>query len=172
MRLYWLPFSESCVVRNENISNKNPFLSVYLKGYCEIGTTCQPCLSFISGSGGEVLIDRDTNTCAAVPVPKIEGAVPRYQLSIISNINLMVTMETSASCADLRSVLFTEKPRSGCSDVNNHFSVCDVTNEIQSGEQKQCTMKCKCAESTNQCVLHIVSGLIRKAVNICEIMKY
>ena len=145
-------------------------------GYYKSDLTCLPCLSFISGSSGEVLIDRDTNTCAAVPVPKIDGAMPQYQLGIngncTSDLSLMVTTETSESCADLRSVLFTEKPRSGCSDVNNHFSLCDVTNEIQSGKQKECFMKCKCAESANQCVLHIVSGLIRKAVNICEIVKY
>ena len=110
-----------------------------------------------------------------MPVHKIEGAVPEYQLGIngncTSNLSLMVTIESSASCTDLRSVLFTEKPRSGCNDVNNHFNVCDVTNEIQSGKQKECFVKCKCDESANQCVLHIVSGIIRGTVNICEIMK-
>ena len=119
---------------------KDSLISVCIPGYYKSSLTCQPCLSSIYGSGGEVLIDGDTNTCAAVPVHKIEGAVPQYQLSIngncTSNLSLMVTMESSGSCADLRSVLFTEKPRSGCNDVNNHFNVCDVTNEIQSGKQK------------------------------------
>ena len=122
------------------------------------------------------MIDGDTNTCTAVPVPKIEGAIPQYQLRINGNCtnipNLLVTMGTTATCDDLRSVLFTEKPRSGCSDINNHFSICDVIDEVPSGEQKLCFMRCKYAESANPCELHIVSGLIRKPLSICEIVKH
>ena len=79
------------------------------------------------------MIDGDTNSCSAIPVPKIEGAIPQYQLGIngncTNNPDMIVIIGKSATCDDLRSVLFTQKPRSGCSDVNNHFSVCDVTIE-------------------------------------------
>ena len=113
-----------------------------------------------------MLIDGDTNTCSAVTVPKIEWAIPTYQLRINGNYasyhNLKVTMGNSVKCGDLRSVLFVEKLRPGCNDISNHFSVCEVTEEGEYDGQKLCFMRCKCAESTNQSVLHIVSGIIMK----------
>ena len=123
-----------------------------------------------------MLIDGNTNTCSAVPVSKIEGAIPTYQLRINGNCasyhNLKVIMGNSVKCGDLRSVLFTEKPRSGCNVINNHFSVCEVIEEDQYNGPKLCFMRCKCAESANQSVLHIVSGIIMKSMSICEIEKY
>ena len=122
------------------------------------------------------MIDGDINTCSAVPIPKIKGAIPQYQIGIngtcTKNPNLIVTMGISATCSDLRSALFTEKPRSGCNGVRNNFDVCDVTAEFKFYNTRQCYMRCKCAESANQCVLHIVSGISRKSVSICEIVKY
>ena len=56
--------------------------------------------------------------------------------------------------------------------VRNHFDVCHVTAEFKFYKTRQCYMRCKCAESANQCVLHIVSGISRKSVSICEIVKY
>ena len=111
----------------------------------------------------------------AIPIPTVEGAIPQYQIRINGNCggnyNLKVTMGNSATCDDLRSVLFTEKPRSGCSDVNNHFSICDVIDEVPSGEQKLCFIRIKCAESANQSVIQIVSGIIMRPMSICEIEK-
>ena len=169
-------FPQNVFKTNVKYFHRNNFVTVCIPGYCEIGYTCHQCLSFISGSGGEMLIDDDTNTCSAVPIPKIEGAVPTYQLRINGNCasyhNLKVTIGNSVKCGDLRSVLFVEKLRPGCNDINNHFNVCDVTEEGESNGQKLCFMRCKCAESANQSVLHIVSGIIMKPMSICEIEKY
>ena len=142
-------------------------------GLFENGSSCSPCLKLISGSGGENLIDGDTNNCS--PVPFLQGTVSRhYELGIHSNctrseISVSISMETSATCAELRDAIFLEKPRSDCVDDSPHYGVCDVINENQADGKRVCEMRCKCAESADQCLIHIFSGITSKDISICEI---
>ena len=127
----------------------------------------------ISGSGGENLIDGDTSTCSQVPF--VAGTVSRhYELGIHSNctrseISVSVSMETSATCDDLRDTVYMEKPLSGCNDVSTQYGVCDVINENQAVGKGVCEMRCKCDDAAEQCLIHIFSGITPKDISICEI---
>ena len=72
------------------------------------------------------------------------------------------------TCAELRDTVFMEK--SGCDDTNPQYGICDVIEDRQSaGGKRECTMRCKCAESADQCMIDIFSGITLKDVSICEI---
>ena len=58
-----------------------------------------------------------------------------------------------------------EKPHSEC----NIYGVCDVINEKQIDGKRVCEMRCKCAESADQCMIHIFSGITPRDMSICEI---
>ena len=156
-----------------NLMISSFYFSVCAFGLYENGSTCSPCLKLISGSGGENLIDGDTSTCSQVPF--LSGTVSHhYELGIHSNctqpeISVSVSVETSATCDDLRDTVYMEIPLSGCNDVNTQYGVCDVINENQIDGQRVCAMRCKCAESADQCMIHIFSGITPKDISICEI---
>ena len=80
----------------------------------------------------------------------------------------MVTGEESTTCDELRGTIFMEKP-SDCGEGNPHYGVCDVINEKQMDGKRVCAMRCKCAESADQCLIHIFSGITPKDMSICEI---
>ena len=131
------------------------------------------CLSLISGSNGTNLIDNETNTCITIPQKKT-GATKMYELSIYGNcsigseVTLNVAMESTGTCNDLRYVIVMAKLNAGCSDLNNHFKVCHVTDLCGTNV---CSVKCKCTNSADQCLINLYSGLkaTTPPVNICEI---
>ena len=115
------------------------------------------------------LIDGDTNTCLPITSHKIGRATPRYDLSINSMcaftgqvITLSVTMETMATCTDLRNIMYMRKP-------THYFSMCDIISESHSGDKRQCDMRCDCGMSADQCCFKIYTGFNRHVINICEI---
>ena len=145
-------------------------LSVCTPGFYEEGATCLPCVKLISGSGGENLTDGDTNTYSEVPF-KVKTATLQYQLMIGDNcvkpqINLVVTIDNSTTCHDVRGSIFIEKPHSGCHA--RKFSACFIMAEKQSGK-RACSLNCNCAESADQCMIYIFSGITPKDISICEI---
>ena len=140
------------------------------------GSRCLPCLRHVSGSGGEKLIDGNTSSCMVVP-QKTYGPNLLHVLSLHGNcttesdVTLDVTMETTATCNDLRSVLVMAKPGSECNIFGDHFNVCDVLNTNQLGGKNVCSLECKCADSAEQCLIHVYSGLdiTTPDLSICEI---
>ena len=121
------------------------------------------------------MIDRDTATCSLVPFQANATVSRLYDLIIHRNctqphIKLFVPVDNSTTCDELRDVVFTEKQGPGCNGVSMHFGLCDVTNEKQLDGKRVCAMKCKCPESADQCMIHILSGITPKDINICEIM--
>ena len=131
------------------------------------------CLNLISGSGGENLADGDTNTCSPVSFKTRKAAID-HTLGVHGNctqpeINVRVTIEISATCDEVRDAVFMDEPRSGCNEDSTQYVACDVINENQSDAKRVCSMRCKCAKSVNQCLIHIISGVTPKDLSICEI---
>ena len=121
-------------------------------------------MKLISGSGGGSVIDRDLATSSLVPFQTNATVAIHYALAIHGNcthhyITLRAVVDTSIACDELRDAIFTEKQDSGCSDVSTYFGVCDVINENQSDGTRVCRMRCQCAESADQCLIHILSGI-------------
>ena len=150
-------------------------ISVCAFGLYEDGITCSPCLKLISGSGGEMLIDRDISTYSLVPFQTNVTVAIYYALAVHGNcsrsrITLRAAVDISTSCNDIRDAVFTEKQDSGCSGVRTHFGICDVINENLSHGTRICRMRCQCADSADQCLIHILSGVTPEDMNIYEIM--
>ena len=115
------------------------------------------------------LIDGDTNTCLPITSHTIGRATPQYDLGINSMcaftgqvVTLSVTMGIMATCNDLRNILYLGNP-------SDHFSMCDINSESQSGDKRQCVMRCECGVSADQCCFKIYTGFHRHNINICEI---
>ena len=67
--------------------------------------------------------------------------------------------------------IFTEKPHFRCDHPTNIFGTCRVMNDGQSHDGKRfCSLRCKCAESADQYLIHIFSpGETPKNMSISEI---
>ena len=149
------------------------YFSVCAFGFYEDGSTCLPCVNLISGSDGENLIDGDTNTCSSVSFGG-RKAVIDHTLGVYGNctepeINVRVTMEISATCDELRDAVFMDEPSSGCNYDSSQYVACDVISENQSNGKRVCSLSCKCAESADQCLISIISGMVLTDLRICEI---
>ena len=133
-----------------------------------------PCVKVVSGSGGTSLIDGDTATCSLLPFRTYATPSHHYDLSIHRHcaqpeIAVLITVENSTACAELADTVFMEK-LSGCNDANPYDVGCDLIREMQSAEGRRvCEMRCKCADSADQCMIHILSGITPKDIDICEI---
>ena len=131
-------------------------------------------MKLISGSSGENFTDGDTNTCSSVPFQNKIG-FRHYQIGLHDNcikpeVNMSVAVDKSTTCDDVRGAIFMEKSHSGCDNNGSMFAACSFTGENQSVNSKRiCSLKCKCAESADQCIIHIFSGIIPKDISICEI---
>ena len=160
--------------RSDNLQSSSPLFhfSVCAPGFYENGTSCLPCAKFISGSGGENLTDGDINTCAPGPFQN-KMRFRHYQIGIHDNcikpeVNVSVAVDNSTTCDDVRGAIFSEKPHSGCND--KRFGACTFTGENQFVRNKRiCSLRCKCAESADQCLVHIFSGITPKEMSFCEI---
>ena len=84
-------------------------------------------------------------------------------------VTVSITGKYSAACSELRDTVFMEKLSSDCDDVRPQYGICDVINEKQSDGKRICSLRCKCAESADQCLIHIFSGVAPKDMRICEI---
>ena len=86
--------------------------------------------------------------------------------TIVNNvITLSLTIDTQATCDDLRNILYIGRPRS----VPDQFSFCDIISENQSGDKRQCVMTCKCGPPADQCFFKFHTGPYEATVKICEI---
>ena len=82
---------------------------------------------------------------------------------------VLITVENSTVCTELADAVFIEK-FSRCSDGNPYYVGCYLIAEIQSADGKRvCEMRCKCADSADQCMIHILSGITPKDMGICDI---
>ena len=126
-------------------------------GYYLNGVVCDPWFSHISGSGGEMLIDGNASSCVTAP-QNPDGATVLYVLYVCtagSDITLNVTMEMTATRNDLKTVLVMAKSGSNCNRFGNHFNVCEVMSSSQVAGKNVCSLKCKCDDSADQCLLYV-----------------
>ena len=130
-------------------------------------------MKVVSSAGWGSLIDGDPATCSLVPFGTNATPSYHYDLSIHRHcaqpeVAVLITVENSTGCAELADVVFMEK-FSGCNDANHYYVGCDFNAEVQSTEGRRvCEMRCKCAESADQCMIHILSGITPKDKGICE----
>ena len=153
-------------------------ISVCKTGYYINRSTCQSCISHISGSGGEKITDGSTNTCARV-TQSPDGVSVQYTLSLNSvcgdknQIKIQVTMEIQSDCADLINMISVEETSKCGNAYKNSMSVkkCKVTGSAVEQEKRVCGLECKSADSANQCLIHLHSVFNKNIgdVDVCEI---
>ena len=74
-----------------------------------------------------------------------------------------VTVKEQTQCNELLSMIFIEKPTVTCSKAVK----CDVISSVIEEGSKVCGLGCPCADSANQCLIHLVNEI---NVDICEIV--
>ena len=128
------------------------------------------CLKPISGIGGEKLVDGNRSTCLTLEQPE---DVARIQTGLSVNqtcrnglkINAIVRVNEATQCHELLSIIVAEKPAPGCSKLRK----CQEIGSLTEDGNRVCKMRCDCADSANQCVLHMINEISTTNVDICEI---
>ena len=78
-------------------------------------------------------------------------------------VKLNVRVNYQTQCDHLLGMILIEKPSTTCSKAVN----CDVMSSVIEEGQKVCGIKCQCADSAHQCLIHLVNDI---NVEICEII--
>ena len=126
-------------------------------------------------SGGEEFLDGDINTC--INVQQEGGATLEYQLNVnkdcqvASHANLRITAVMETNCNDLESIFVIEKVDNSCDEKGYRVKGCEMKTSNVEGQNKICSLSCKCDDSMNACEVQVYS-YSRKAplaVQICEI---
>ena len=127
-----------------------------------------------NGNSNDVLTDGSTDTCAIIPRSyeccKVEYSVIVNGTCIHDNVfNIDVTMTAVSACDAMRSVMFVHKV-SRCDSRSNvkRGSRCELTSTDFINAKTTCSMRCECADSADQCLVHLYSGLNEVDVQICE----
>ena len=125
-----------------------------------------------NGNSSSVLTDGSTSTCVLVPRSdeccKVEYSIVVNGSCIHDNIfNIIVTMATGSMCDALTSVMFVSKV-SHCEGNVKRGSRCEVVSAEIINDKTTCLMRCECADSADQCLVHLYSGLSQVDVEICE----
>ena len=135
------------------------------------------CIHPVNGPGtgnrGVVLTDGSTSTCAVI---QRSDECCKAEYSFIVNgscihdntITIIVTMETGSVCDALTSVMFVSKV-SQCGGNVKRGLRCEITSTDVIDDKPTCSMRCECADSADQCLVHLYSGLNQVDVKICEI---
>ena len=122
------------------------------------------CFWPVSGKGSN-LTDGSTNTCVTVP-SLLDGPSVQYTLAVnntcIHGNHVNVSVTTKSLCDEIRSVVLMDRV-STCN--GKQASRCEVINS----NEMMCELRCKCAESANQCLIHLYSGVGNQKTEICKI---
>ena len=123
------------------------------------------------------MVDDIKNNCIAVP-QSLEGFSIQYELFVNSacgngnDVIVHVTMDLETDCHDLVSALSMKESDDNCSKNSMKMNRCSlIDSEVNSGK-KVCRLRCKCADSSDSCLLQIYSrGLVPNPpeIKICEI---
>ena len=134
------------------------------------------CIVPVNGTGNtknsDILTDGTTSTYALVPRSdeccKVEYSIIVNGSCIHDNIlNIHVTMATGSVCNALTSVMFVSKV-SHCEGNVKRGLRCEVVSAYVINDKTTCSMRCECADSADQCLVHLYSGLSQVDVEICE----
>ena len=112
------------------------------------------------------MTDNDNSTCAPVNQATPDGAVLQYKYSVLKkcmdndNFRLKVTMDSTFPCSCLRSVLFTEKLKETCDNMeSDRLRPCTILESQIMRNRSVCTLSCKCDTLSDQCFLQVYSGM-------------
>ena len=78
-------------------------------------------------------------------------------------VSLNITVKEETDCNQLSATIFIEKPKITCAKVEKCQAISSV---IQEGN-RLCEIGCQCAESANQCLIHLGNTI---NVETCEIV--
>ena len=124
-----------------------------------------------------MLVDDTTDHCTAVP-QSLDGVSIQYELSVNSacgngnDVIVHVTVEQDTDCNDLVSALSVKESDDNCSKNSVNMKRCSLITSGVESDKKVCRLRCKCADSTDSCLLQIYSrGLVPNPpeIKICEI---
>ena len=120
-----------------------------------------------------------TSRIISIAVPQsLDGVSVQYTLSVNSacgngnDVIVQVTMDLETDCHDLVSALSMKESDDNCGKNSVKMNRCSlIDSEVNSGK-KMCRLRCKCAYSSDSCLLQIYSrGLVQNHpdIKICEI---
>ena len=151
------------------------FLSTLLdciSGYIYNGSTCLSCLRPLFGSGSEKLVDGGLSTRFILQQPQ-DGAHIQTSLLVNDgcrngpNINLNIAVNIDTGCFELLRLILIEKPGATCFKMIK----CQVFSSVNEEGHRVCGIGCPCADSANQCLIHLISDINSTDVEISEVMK-
>ena len=121
------------------------------------------------GTVGGILVDDDMTTCLTLQKLPQDGTFIQTSLFVNngcrngSRINLNITVKEQIQCHELLDMLFIEKPTVTCSKAVK----CEEISSVIEEGSRVCGVGCPCADSANQCLIHLVNEI---NVEICEII--
>ena len=136
-----------------------------------------PCLTLISGNGGEVLLDGIKDQCTVVPW-SVDGLAVHYELAVGSrcgtrnDVTVKVKMDLNADCDDLVSALSVKEGDDDCGRNSMKMNRCSMVESVVDSDRRVCRSRCKCTDSADSCLLQIYSrGWISNnpEIKICEV---
>ena len=106
------------------------------------------------------LVDGGINTCLKLQEPQNRAQIKASLLvnngcRNSPNINLNVTVKDQAECNELLGMVLIEKPTTTCSKVTK----CEVVSSAIAEGNRVCGMRCLCADSASQCLIHLVNEI-------------
>ena len=121
------------------------------------------------GTVGEILVDDDTTTCLTLEQQPQDGTFIQTSLFVNNGcrngprVTMNVTVKEQTQCNEILDMIFIEKPTVTCSKAVK----CEVISSVIAEGSRVCGMGCPCADSANQCLIHLVNEI---NVEICEIV--
>ena len=127
-----------------------------------------------TGNSNDLLVHGSTDTCVIIPRSD-ECCNPEYSVIVNGScihgnaFNIIVTMETGSARDVMSSSMFVNKV-SHCDGRSNvkRGSRCEITSTDVINGKTTCSMRCECADSADQCLVHLYSGPNQVDVEICE----
>ena len=121
------------------------------------------------GTVGEIFVDDDTRTCLTLQKLPQDGTFIQTSLFLNngcrngSRVNLNITVKEQTQCNGLLGMILIEKPTTTCSKAVK----CEVISSVIAEGSRVCGIGCPCADSGNQCLIHLVNEI---NVEICELI--
>ena len=121
------------------------------------------------GTVGAILVVDNTTTCLTLEQQPQDGTF--IQTSLLVNngcrngprVTINVTVKEQTQCNEILDMIFIEKPTVTCSKAVK----CGVISSVIEEGNRVCRIGCPCADSANQCLIHLVNEI---NVEICEII--
>ena len=121
------------------------------------------------GTVGAILVDDNTTTCLTLQEQPQDGTFIQTSLLVKNGcrngprVTINVTVKEQTQCSELLRMILIEKPTVTCSKAVK----CELISSVIAEGSRVCGIGCPCADSANQCLIHLVNEI---NVEICEIV--